>query len=130
MSERAKRSAEVFRFLVSGGANTVFGFAAYAALVWAGLAVPLALLLATVAGVFFNFFTFGAYTFRKLEFRRLPRFLLVYGLIYALNLLLLESLMRLAGLGPIVGQLLALIVVAPTAYFVLRARVFQEMPHG
>jgi len=126
----AGRAAEVARFFLSGGANMAFGFVAYAALVWAGLPVALALLLATIAGVFFNFFTFGSYTFRKLEARRLPRFLVAYGFIYVLNLILLEAIMRLAGLGPIVAQLAALVVVAPTVYFVLRARVFQEMPHG
>jgi putative flippase GtrA len=127
---RTERAAEVARFFVSGGANMTFGFVAYALLVWAGLPIALALLVATVAGVFFNFFTFGGYTFRKLEARRLPRFLVAYGCIYLLNLLLLEAIIRLAGLGPIVAQLAALVVVAPTVYFVLRARVFQEMPNG
>ena len=122
--------AEVARFFISGGANMAFGFVAYAALVWLGLAVPLALLAAPLAGVFFNFLTFGGYTFRKLEARRLPRFLVAYGFIYVLNLVLLEAIIRVAGLGPIVAQLAALVVVAPTVYFVLRARVFQEIPNG
>ena len=120
-----ERIAEFLRFSVAGGANMAFGFAAYAALIVAGLPVPLALLLATIAGVFFNFLTFGGYTFRKLEARRLPRFLVAYGFIYVLNLVLLDAIRSWTGLGPIVAQLVALVVVAPTVYVVLRARVFQ-----
>ena len=125
-SPKGDRFAEFLRFSVAGGANMVFGFVAYAALILAGLAVPLALLVATIAGVFFNFFTFGGYTFRKLEARRLPKFLVAYGFIYVLNLALLDGVRHFTGLGPITAQLVALVVVAPTVYFVLRARVFHE----
>jgi putative flippase GtrA len=119
-------AAEVFRFGLAGAVNTVFGFGVYSGLVLLGLPVSLALLIATIAGVFFNFLTFGGFAFRKLEARRLPRFLVAYSLIYLFNLALLEGLRSLTGLGPIVAQLACLVVVAPTAYLVLRAKVFQE----
>jgi putative flippase GtrA len=119
---------EVLRFLVAGGVNTAFGFGIYSALVLLGLPVPVALLLATVAGVFFNFVTFGGFAFRSLELRRLPRFLVAYTFIYLFNLALLEGLRAATGLGPIVSQLLCLAVVAPTAYLVLKSKVFGEMP--
>ena len=121
---------EALRFLVAGAVNTAFGFGVYAGLVLLGMPVAAALLVATVAGVFFNFLTFGAYTFRRLEARRLPRFLLAYGAIYVFNLALLESLRRYTPLGPIAAQLACLVVVAPAAYFLLKSRVFQEPSHG
>ena len=118
--------AQVVRFGLAGLANTVFGFAVYSALVLAGVPVAIALLAATVVGVFFNFVSFGAFAFRRFEVRRLPRFLAAYGAIYLLNLALLEGLRALTGLGPIVAQLACLLVVAPSAYFLLGSRVFGE----
>jgi putative flippase GtrA len=119
------RVGEVIRFGVAGVANTAFGFGVYSGLVLLGLPVSAALFVATVIGVFFNFVTFGAFAFRRLDARRLPRFLVAYGLIYVFNLALLEALRAATGLGPIAAQLACLVVVAPTAYLVMKARVFQ-----
>jgi putative flippase GtrA len=118
--------AEVIRFGVAGVVNTAFGFGVYAGLVLLGVPVAAALLVATVVGVFFNFLTFGAFAFRQLDARRLPRFLVAYGFIYLFNLALLEGLRAATGIGPIVAQLACLVVVAPTAYLVLKAKVFRE----
>ena len=118
-------ASEVMRFGIAGAANTVFGFAVYAGLVLLGLSVPVALLIATVAGVFFNFLTFGGYTFRRLQLRRLPRFLAAYTLIYLFNLALLEGFRAAFGLGPIAAQLASLVLVAPAAYLLLKAKVFR-----
>jgi putative flippase GtrA len=116
---------EVLRFGIAGAVNTAFGFGVYAGLVMLGLAPWLALALATVIGVFFNFLTFGGFAFRRLDAHRLPRFLVAYAVIYLFNLVLLETLRAATGIGPIVAQLLCLVVVAPTAYGVLKAKVFQ-----
>ena len=117
---------EVLRFVLTGGLNTAFGFGLYALLVYAGMAPAIALALATVIGVLFNFVSFGTFTFRRLEARRLPRFLVAYAGIYVFNLLLLEAVQRYAGVGPIVGQFLCLLVVAPAAYLVLKTQVYGE----
>lgn len=116
---------EAIRFGVAGAVNTAFGFGVYSGLVLLEVVPSLALLIATVVGVFFNFLTFGGFTFRRLDTRRLPRFLVAYGLIYVFNLALLEGLRAATGFGPIVAQLACLVVVAPTAYLVLKTRVFQ-----
>lgn len=123
------RFSEAIRFGLAGAANTAFGFALYSALVLLGLPAFLALLLASVAGVFFNFFTFGSYAFRRLERRLLPRFLVAYALIYLFNLALLEGLRAATGWGPIVAQLACIVVVAPTAFLVLKVKVFREPTH-
>ncbi len=121
--------AEALRFGLAGAVNTAFGFSVYSGLVvLLGMAPSVALLVATVTGVLFNFFTFGGFTFRRLAVRRLPRFVAAYALIYAFNLALLEGLRATSSLGPVVAQLLCLAVVAPAAYFVLKALVFQPTP--
>ena len=122
------RMAEVIRFGVAGAVNTAFGFGVYAGLVLLDAPVSLSLLVATVAGVVFNFLTFGAFAFRQLDARRLPRFLMAYGFIYLFNLALLEGLRAATGLGAIPAQLACLVVVAPTAYLILKAKVFRQTP--
>jgi putative flippase GtrA len=123
------RVAEAIRFAIAGAVNTAFGFGVYSGLVLLGMPAFLSLLVATVAGVFFNFLTFGAYAFRKLAARRLPRFLVAYGFIYLINLALLEGLRAATGLGPIPAQLACLVVVAPAAYLILKAKVFRDPAH-
>jgi len=118
---------EALRFGVAGAVNTAFGFGVYSGLVLVGVPVSLSLLIATVAGVFFNFVTFGAFAFRRLEARRLPRFLVAYALIYVFNLALLKGLQAASGWGPIAAQLACLVVVAPAAYLLLKAKVFREV---
>lgn len=123
----AASTAEVLRFLIAGAANALFGFVLYSALILLGLPLALALLVATFAGVFFNFATFGGYTFRRLEVRRLPRFLAVYGTLYLCNLAMIEGLRAATGLGPIVAQFACIAVIAPVMYMLLKARVFGEI---
>jgi putative flippase GtrA len=127
--QRSSRWAEILRFAIAGAVNTAFGFGVYSGLVLLGLPVAVALLIATVIGVLFNFLTFGGFAFRRLDARRLPRFVLAYGLVYVLNLALLEGVRGLSGLGPVSGQLACLPVVAPLAYLLLRAAVFRERPN-
>lgn len=121
---------EIVRFLFTGALNTAVGFGIYAGLVYAGLAPALALLVATVIGTLFNFVSFGTLTFRRLEARRLPRFVAAYAVIYFFNLALLEAAQRYAGLGPIEAQFLCLFVVAPAAYVVLKTQVYGERAIG
>jgi len=121
---------ELMRFGAAGAINTAFGFGAYSALVVLGVAPSMSLLVATIAGVFFNFVTFGSFAFRRLDARRLPRFLAAYSLIYLFNLALLEGVRAATGLGPIAAQLACLVVVAPAAYVVLKMKVFQAAEEG
>ncbi len=127
---RKERIAEILRFGLAGGVNTFFGFVVFAALVQLDVNRPITLLIAMSAGVAFNFITYGGYAFRRLESRRLPRFLVVYGLLYVLNLGLLELLHGVTGLGEVAAQLICLTVVAPTAYLALRSQVFAGGQRG
>ena len=80
------------RFLVAGGINTLFGYAIYCEASYAGAPVWLALLIGTVAGILFNFFTTAGYVFRQLTPSRFPRFVVCYVLVYAVNLVLIKFL--------------------------------------
>ena len=56
-------SFKKIRFLAIGAFNTLFGYAAYAVLLFAGLPYSVALLLVTIFSVVFNYFNFGKFVF-------------------------------------------------------------------
>jgi putative flippase GtrA len=111
------------RFLVVGLLNTAFGYACFAGLLWAGLHYTVALLLATVAGVLFNFKTIGRLVFGSSGSGLLWRFIAVYAVIYTANVAAL-ALLQSAGLGPFLAQSLLLLPVAVASFLLNRKFVF------
>lgn len=75
-----------FRFLVVGGINTLFGYGVFAALILLGLWYPIAALISTVAGILFNFKSYGALVFGRHDNVLLIRFFAVYGVCYLIGL--------------------------------------------
>jgi len=119
---------QFLRFLVAGAVNTLFGFCVNIALMLVGLQVWLAMLIAMVAAVTFNFFTHGGYAFRDLSARRLPRYVLGYTAVYLISLGAFDAL-HLVVRGPIVCQTLLLIPMALVSYLIMSRFVFQK-PKG
>jgi putative flippase GtrA len=113
------------RFVVAGALNTAFGFSVYAVLVLVRLPVWLALILATVAGIAFNFLTTGGFVFGDLRARRVPRFALAYLGLYLVNLALVEWIAHWTG-GPITAQACIVVPLACLTYYVMREFVFRR----
>jgi putative flippase GtrA len=116
------------RFLVAGVVNTAFGLAVYLGCLHAHAAPWLALLVGTVAGVTFNFFSLGAYAFRDLSLRRLPRFVGGYAVTYAVNLAALTLLRPLVP-DPAWRQILLTVPMALFSYLLMSRLVFRR-PRG
>ena len=110
-------------FCAVGALNTAFGYAVFALLAYAGMHHALALLLATVAGILFNFFSTGRLVFGSRETARLPRFVAVYVAVYAFNVLAMELLMR-AGAGLYASGALSMCMAAVMAYLLQARFVF------
>ena len=126
-SWRHPRDVEQFaRFIAAGALNTCFGYGSFALLMWIGAGSVLAVVLGTIAGILFNFRTFGA-AFSERDFSRLPQFVLIYCLIVPVNLLLLQMLGA-AGIGPYLGEAVAITVMMPISYVAMRRFVF--LPAG
>jgi putative flippase GtrA len=103
------RNARLVRFLGTGVLNTGFGYAVYALLVLLQLPLWMALLLATVAGVIFNYFSFGRMVFDgHMNLQVFGKFVLAYALIYAVNAGLLHWLTARWLLNPYLGQVLCI----------------------
>lgn len=80
------------RFLAVGLLNTVFGYGCFAFFLYLGIHYALALFLATVAGVLFNFKSTGALVFKSHDNSLIFRFVMVYVVVYVVNVLLLKLL--------------------------------------
>ena len=113
------------RFLAAGGVNTLFGLAVYAGCITVGIPVWVALPLSMAIGVAFNFVTFGAYAFRDFSWRRAPRFVGAYGVLYLVNLAALD-LLRTVIPGPIQGQVVLTVPMALLSYVLMSRFVFTK----
>jgi putative flippase GtrA len=74
------------RFLLAGGINTLFGYGVFSLFIFLKMHYALALLLATVLGVLFNFQTIGRFVFKNNDNKLLFKFVLVYMAVYLVNL--------------------------------------------
>src|SRR5262245_31321361 len=73
------------RFLMIGCLNTAVGYGLFAAFILLGLPSALALLIATVIGVLFNYWSTGRLVFARRASSRLWLFVLCYAVIYVVN---------------------------------------------
>lgn len=110
---KTPHALEFIRFIAVGMLNTAFGYAIYSVAVLLGAGPAMALAIAMIFGVTFNFFTTGRLVFREKAGRIFPRFVLGYLVVYGVNLGLLH-LTGVLGLGPLLAQALAL---PPTVIF-------------
>ena len=84
---------KIVKFLSTGVLNTAFGYTVYAALVYAKVPYLTALLISTVSGVIFNYFSFGRLVFHgNSGWFVFFKFLISYGTIYGANAALLQYL--------------------------------------
>jgi putative flippase GtrA len=118
-------SKRFVRFLMVGALNSVVGYGIFAGLVFTGLMPEIALLIATMLGILFNFLTTGQLVFGRRHGRYLLKFVAVYGAVYALNAAALRMMMSLS-IPPLVAQLILLPVAALLTYVALRTLVFKE----
>jgi putative flippase GtrA len=119
-----REQPRALRFLFVGALNTLFGYAVFALLVYLAVPYQVALLLALIIGVAFNFLTTGAVVFDGLLADAIPRFVVVYAAMYVFNLAILTVLVE-VGLDKIVAQAVCLLIVAPVTYVALKRFVFR-----
>ena len=113
-----------FRYLLVGGLNTLFGFSAYAILVYFGMHYVWASLISTTLGVLFNFQTTGRLVFGSHQNALIFRFVLVYVLIYGIQIGFLR-LFELASVGPIIAGAILILPMAAVAYVLNKVLVFK-----
>lgn len=97
------------KFLSAGLLNTIVGYLIYATFIILSMPYSLALLLSTIFGVTFNYFSFGRLVFKsKGGLIVYAKFIVTYGLIYVINAMELKILIATFEVGPYFGQALCI----------------------
>ena len=100
---------KIIKFLSAGVLNTVFGYSVYAVLLFIKVHYLVALFVATVAGVVFNYISFGRIVFNGHGgWFVFGKFVIAYALIYVVNAVLLRILMAYFLLNPYLGQVICI----------------------
>ena len=113
------------KYVVVGGVNTVFGYGIFALLIYLGLVYPVALFIATILGVAFNFKSTGILVFQSYDNSLIFRFVAVYFLIYFINLIGLKILSE-EGLGMYYAAGIMLPIMALVGFIANNKLVFRK----
>ncbi|MBB4839728.1 putative flippase GtrA [Sphingomonas kyeonggiensis] len=121
-----ERLIELWRYYQAGVVNTAFGLGAYALLVWLGLNMFVAQLVAHVAGVAFNYITYSRHVFRDAGPAKL-RFTMSYVVNYLIGLATLAC-VALFIKSPYLAGLISAVLVSIINYFILKHFIFVRKP--
>jgi len=110
-------------FLLIGALNTLFGYSVFALLIFVGLHYTLAVLISTCAGVLFNFKTTGKIVFNSTDNTLLFKFILVYCVLYFINILMLKIFLVMQ-INLYAGGAIAIMPMAILAFFLNKRFVF------
>jgi len=95
----------IFKFACVGLLNTAVGYTIYAILVLLHVPYLAALLIATVVGVIFNYYSFGRIVFKSQGgLIILAKFIVAYVVVYVINAMGLEVSIQQLKVGPYIGQ--------------------------
>lgn len=111
------------RFFLISGLNTAFGYGLFALFLLLGLPYPIALLISTIAGIFFNFKTVGVLVFKNHNNILIIKFLGVYGITYLCNLFCLSTFIF-WGVSVYIGGAILLIPIGLLAFYLNKRFVF------
>lgn len=130
MAERALplRLWEIIRYYQAGAVNAAFGYGLYALLIWGGLGMYAAQLIAHILGVAFNYFTYSNHVFRDAGPAKL-RFTASYLINYLISLGFL-ALVSLVLKSPYAAGLAAIILTSMVNYLILKRLVFIRRTSG
>jgi putative flippase GtrA len=116
---------QFIRFLLVGCLNTAVGYGLFAACILIGLPSALALLIATVIGVLFNYLSTGRLVFAWHTSRRLWLFVLSYAVVYLVNVAALLGLERMS-VPALLAQVLLLPPIVGLAFLLNKYVVFSS----
>jgi len=126
---RSRLDPRLVRFLLVGVLNTLFGYLLFALLLFVGIHYAIALLLSTVAGVFFNFRTIGRLVFGSRDDSRIVRFFGAYAVTYVLGAGGLR-IAKAAGIDLYLAGATLTLGLAFVSFLLNRRYVFTDPPQG
>lgn len=116
---------QIISFILIGIINTVFGYSAYALFIYLGLNYILAVLMATIFGVLFNFKTIGKFVFGSSHNGLISRFIFVYTIVFTINIIIIKILKNF-GLNDYISGLLAIAPASVASFILNKYFVFER----
>ena len=120
---------QALRFLVTGGINTAFGYAIYAACIYLGAGYAVATGAAIVCGVLFSYKTTSAVVFGRGYHGSLVRYIGSYVIVYLFSVLILRTLDQ-YGVNAYLAGILAAPPCAVLSFTLLKLFVFRTAHHA
>jgi putative flippase GtrA len=118
---------KIIKFLSAGVLNTLFGYSVYAVLLYIKVPYLVALFAATVAGVVFNYMSFGRIVFNgRSGWLVFGKFVIAYGLIYLANAILLRFLIADFLLNSYLGQIICIPISVLLSWFLMNYWVYKN----
>lgn len=112
-------------FILTGVLNTAFGYAVFALIYLATANSVVSVVVATIVGATFNYFSYGKIVFNNVGYGAVLRFIVTYCVIGALNIVLLEALNTLIS-RPLIAQLVLLPVLVAASFALNKFWVFRR----
>ena len=116
---------KLVRFLLVGMMNAAFGYGCFAGFLYLGLHYSMALLLATILGVLFNFKSTGALVFGSKNNRLIFRFVAGYTVVYGANVAGIAAL-KLLGVNPYLAGIALIVPMALLSFVINNRYVFNH----
>jgi putative flippase GtrA len=116
-------------FIVVGSINTLVYYLIYSFFLYIGMDYKLSVLLATILGVFFSFKTLGNFVFLNKSNKLLYKFILVYSVIYLLNVALIKLFYSVV-FNYYISGLISVVVCAFVSFFLNKYFVFSGQKKG
>ncbi len=119
---------KVFRFVIVGSANTMSMYLLYIVMVFVGLSFNIALIIDYIVGIIFGYVVHRYWTFADSTtvMKSFPKYCVIYVGTYFINVTILNLIVRNNMLQPILGQLVALGIVAPSSFLLQNFWVFPK----
>lgn len=121
------RSKLIAKFLVVGLLNTVVGYGIYGILVLLQIPYLAALLMATIMGVIFNYFSTGKLVFKSSGGRIVfAKFIAAYSMVYGINAVVLDVLIKHFQFDPYIGQALCVPLSVVISWLLMNHWVYKK----
>ena len=120
----------LLRFLIVGVLNTAVGYGLYASFILLGAPYLTALLLSTILGVIFNYFSTGRMVFKSYGGLRIfIRFITAYIIVYFINATELNALIKHFLIDPYTGQAICVPTSVILSWILMNYWVFRRDKH-
>ena len=115
------------RFIGVGLLNTVVGYAIYGVLILLNIPYLVALLMATIIGVIFNYFSMGRLVFKSRGgLFVFAKFIASYSVVYGINATVLDVLIKQFQFNPYLGQALCVPLSVVISWLLMNYWVYKK----